>query len=663
MKKRKMTANDLMKIKFVRYVCLSPDESKVIFTAQVAAENKKKYYSHIYMVNVDGTGLRKFTFGEVTDSSPLFSPDGEWIFFTSKRNDKKGVYKMSTTGGEPQKVVSDDGIYSDISISPDGKKILCVYAKADDVPKDKDGKREAPVYRHITRLFYKLDNLGFMPKDPGHIFIVDVETGKKKQITRGKNGERSPAWIGNGNSIAYVANIQKDPDSNFMYDDIFVVSIKGGISKKLNKPAGPVETIAVSPDGKEIAFIGHSNPEDAWGTEPAHIWKVPVRGGKAVDLTPRLDRETIDSTISDTAEGHVILKPIWSANSKEIYFQLSENGSTRFYKIRASGRGLTKVIGGKIHVTAVSMAGKSKVIVTAISNSAMPAEIFISRIKIGVKPKQITNLNGPLTRDIDIRKPEEMIVRGHDGYPIHAWVLKPPGFSPSKKYPSIFQIHGGPRVQYGHTFFHEMQFLAACGYVVYYCNPRGSQGYGKKHAESIIDAWGTFDFEDCMSLACHMAAQKYINKNKMGVTGGSYGGYMTNWIVSHTNMFKAAVTQRSVVNFISFFGSSDIGFDLDREIKGSPWKNLDSWWEMSPIKHVAKIKTPLLIIHSENDLRCPIEQAEQLYISLKKLRRKVEMVRFPEEPHGLSRCGRPDRRIARLEWIKKWFDRYLKGKK
>ncbi len=663
MKKRILTADDLLKIKFIRDVCLSPDESRIVFTVQIVSENKKKYYSHIYMANVDGTGLRKFTFGEVSDSGPMFSPDGEWIFFTSKRNDKKGVYKMSTTGGEPQKVISDDGTFSDISISPDGKKMLCVYARADDVPKDKDGKKKAPVYRHITRLFYKLDNLGFMPKDPGHIYIIDVETGKKKQITRSKNGERSAAWIGKGNSIAYVANIQKDRDSKFMYDDIFVVSIRGGSPKKLNKPAGPVETIAVSPDGKEIAFIGHSNPEDAWGTEPAHIWKVPVGGGKSIDLTPRLDRETIDSTISDTAEVHGVLKPIWSANSKEIYFQLSENGSTRLYKIRASGRGLTKVIGGKIHVAAVSMAGKNKVVVTAISNSSMPAEIFLSQTKIGPKPKQITSLNGPLVKDIDIRKPEEMIVRGHDGYPIHAWILKPPNFSPSKKYPSIFQIHGGPRVQYGHTFFHEMQFLAACGYVVYYCNPRGSQGYGKKHAESIIDAWGTFDFEDCMSLATHIASQKYINKNKMGVTGGSYGGYMTNWIVSHTNMFKAAVTQRSVVNFISFFGSSDIGFDLDREIKGSPWKNLDSWWEMSPIKHVAKIKTPLLIIHSENDLRCPIEQAEQLYISLKKLRRKVEMIRFPEEPHGLSRCGRPDRRIARLEWMKKWFDLYLKGKR
>ncbi|MCK4656707.1 MAG: S9 family peptidase, partial [candidate division Zixibacteria bacterium] len=175
--------------------------------------------------------------------------------------------------------------------------------------------------------------------------------------------------------------------------------------------------------------------------------------------------------------------------------------------------------------------------------------------------------------------------------------------------------------------------------------------------------WGGVDYDDCMSMADYMADKKYIDTRKMGVTGGSYGGYMTNWIVTHTNKFCAAVTQRSVTNFISFYGSSDLGFDIGREIKGSPYTETDAWWEMSPIKHVRNIRTPLLIIHSENDLRCPIEQGEQLFAALKMLRRKVEMVRFPGEPHGLSRCGRPDRRIARLEWILKWFDLYLKGKK
>jgi dipeptidyl aminopeptidase/acylaminoacyl peptidase len=663
MKKKKISAEDLLKMKFIRSVAISPDESKIIFTAEVVAKNKKDYHSHIYMVNADGTDLRQYTFGDVKDSNPVFSPDGKWIVFTSKRGEKKGIYRMSTSGGEARRLAGDDGSYSDISVSPDNKKILCVFAKNDKVPKNKHGKKEEPVLRHITRLFYKLDNAGFLPQDRGHVYVYDMENGKGTRITGGKNGERGPVWLGDGKKIAYITNVQRHPDVESMKDDIFVVSAKGGKPRKLKKPEGPVEAMSASPDGKEIAFIGNDKPQGAWGVENEHIWKISIQSGKAVDLIPKFDRMAMDLTISDTAEVHWAQAPIWSANGKEIYFQVSENGATRLYKVKSSGRGLSRVIGGKLHVTAFSLAGRKRYIVSTISGWTAPVEIFISDTSGDSKPKRLTRLNDKLFKDLHVQKPEEIIVRGRDNYPIHAWIIKPPNFSPKKKYPSILQVHGGPTVQYGYTFFHEMQHLAARGYVVYYGNPRGGQGYGKKHAEVIINAWGKFDYEDCMSLAQHMASQKYIDKKKMGVTGGSYGGYMTNWIVTHTDFFKAAVTQRSVTNFVSFYGSSDLGFDIDREIKGTPWKNLDSWWEMSPIKHVAKIKTPLLIIHSEQDLRCPIEQAEQLFVSLKKLKRKVEMVRFPGEPHGLSRCGRPDRRMARLGWILKWFDRHLKGKK
>ncbi len=663
MKKRKITAEDLLKMKFIRSVRLSPDESKIMFTTETTSDDKRKYHSHIYMVNSDGTGCRQYTFGDVSDSGPVFSPDGKWIFFTSKRGGKKGLYKMPTEGGEARLLAGEDGSYSSLSVSPDGKKILCVFTKSDDVPKDKDGKREEPVFRHITRLFYKLDNSGFLPGDRGHIYIYDAETGQGKRITNTRNGEKCPIWLGDGRHIAYIANTSRDSDIEHMRDDIFIISAKGGKPRELSKPPGPVEALSASPDGREIAFFGHDDPDDAWGVSNHHIWKVPVAGGRAVDLTPKLDRMTADITISDTAEDHTAEGPAWSQDGKTIYFQVSENGSTRLYKVRSTGKEYSLVIGGKAHLTAFSLGKRNRTIAYALSDSTVPAEIFITNIPGQSKAKRVSHLNDTLFKEIEIPKPEEMIIRGHDGYPIHAWILKPPGFSTNKKYPSIMQVHGGPRVQYGYSFFHEMQYLAANGYVVYYGNPRGGQGYGREHADSITNAWGTLDYKDCMSLAQFMATQKYINKNRMGLTGGSYGGYMTNWIVTHTSFFKAAVTQRSISNFISFYGSSDIGFDFDREIKGSPWKNHDSWWEMSPLKHIAKVTTPLLIIHSEQDLRCPIEQGEQFFTALKKLGRKVEMVRFPEEPHGLSRCGRPDRRIARLDWILKWFDRYLKGKK
>ncbi len=253
-----------------------------------------------------------------------------------------------------------------------------------------------------------------------------------------------------------------------------------------------------------------------------------------------------------------------------------------------------------------------------------------------------------------------MFFKSFDGTDIQGWLLYPPDFKPGRKYPSILEIHGGPRTQYAFSFFHEMQYLAAKGYVVFYTNPRGGSGRGETWAAAIAGGWGDLDYKDCMAAADYLEKQKFINPKKMGVTGGSYGGYMTNWMIGHTNRFAAAVTQRSVVDLKSFVGSSDMGYSLEREFEGWPWTNSENYESRSPLTYYKKVKTPVLIIHSEKDLRCNIEQKENDFRKLKALGKRVEMVRFPDEPHGLSRHGRPDRRIARLEWIVKWFRKYMK---
>ena len=222
--------------------------------------------------------------------------------------------------------------------------------------------------------------------------------------------------------------------------------------------------------------------------------------------------------------------------------------------------------------------------------------------------------------------------------------------------------NGGPLTQYGNCFMHEFYYLAAQGYVVYFSNPRGGQGYGEAHAKAIWNNWGTADYEDVMALVDFVQQKPYIDKNRMGVTGGSYGGYMTNWIIGHTDRFKAAVTQRCVSNLISLYGSSDFNWLISQMIADEPpWQNLEHYWGQSPMKYIGDVKTPTLVIHSEDDLRCAIEQGEQVFVALKRLGVDTEMVRFPDEPHGLSRGGRTDRRIERLNQILRWFDRYLKG--
>lgn len=665
MKKRKITAEDLIKLKFVDGVVISPDETEVAINVRYVDEDRKKYFSHIYMMSTDGSNLRQFTSGENTDSLPVFSPDGNWMAFTSKRGEKKGLYIMPRSGGEARLLSEMEGSYSDISFSPDSKKILCIFRKFDELPKGKDGKKEQPVFRHVTRLFYKMDNYGFFPQEEGQIWIFDTSEGKGTQLTKGGYTKSTPRFTPDGKFIAYVTNIQRNPDLESDRMDLFIMPTKGGKAKLIPTPAGPIHVIRISPDGKWIAYVGHDNPNDSWGVTNLHIWKVPVRGGgKAVDLTKNLDRMCVDETISDTVEAHSAGLLEWSGDGRWIYFVVSDAGSTNVHRVSASGRNLEKITDGKQHVMCSSVDGKTTKLAMTISNHLQPAEVYVMSLNSSkAKPIKLTSFNKSLLDEIMLSRPEEVIFRSTGNYPVHGWIVRPPDFKPGRKYPSVLEIHGGPRVQYGNTFFHEMQLLAANGYVVYYGNPRGGQGYGEKHADTITNGWGTVDYEDCMAFADYMEAKPYIDRKKMGVTGGSYGGYMTNWIVGHTNRFAAAITQRSVVNMESMFGSSDIGFAMTREIYGTPYNNQESWRRMSPLTYVKKIRTPLLISHSEQDLRCPIEQAEQLFISLKMLGRTVEFIRFPEEPHGLSRCGRPDRRLARLEWFVKWFDRYLKGKK
>lgn len=288
-----------------------------------------------------------------------------------------------------------------------------------------------------------------------------------------------------------------------------------------------------------------------------------------------------------------------------------------------------------------------------------PGEVRLWNLKTG-RRKALSRPNRNLLARLDIGSMEEVWFEGKDGYRLQGWILKPPDFDPSRKYPSILEIHGGPQTQYGYFFMHEFYYLAAHGYVVYFSNPRGGRGYGEAHTKAIWGRWGTVDYEDLMAWADYMEAQPYIDASRMGVTGGSYGGYMTLWVIGHTQRFEAAVAQRVVSNFISMWGSSDGNwvFQLPLEA-GPPWVDFQKYWERSPISHLGNARTPTLLIHSEQDHRCPIEQGEQAFVALKVQGVDTEMVRFPDEPHGLSRTGRTDRRVSRLKHILRWFDRYI----
>ncbi|MBD3401462.1 prolyl oligopeptidase family serine peptidase [candidate division GN15 bacterium] len=663
-RKRPISAEDLYRLRLPTAVKLSPDEQYVAYTVERMDRDKKKYFTNIWMHDLSGGESRQFTFGDNNDRQVAWAPDGRSFAFVSTRDKKTGIYVMPVEGGAERRLAEIDGAIGSLQFHPDGGHLVfCLRYNDSHFIDDDEEKKKPPVYRHITRLQYKFDAQGFLPNDTFQVYSMALRDGVLKKITSGKRDNQSPDVSPDGKWIVYHSNRSKNPDVDSLRDDLFIIPFGGGKEKKIATPPGPIAVPKFSPDGKTIAYLGHDNPNDAWGVTNYHIWIVGVKGSpKARDLMPGWDRMAVDHSISDMGEFGESGAAAWSADGKRIYFTASDTGVTNLFYITRSAGKPTRIYRGDCHIKGFSINGKTRLAVCVRSDLTTPGDIITCPTNYGAekKAKTITDLNRFIRDEIKLGRTRELMFSSFDGTKVQGFVVTPPDFKKTRKYPAVLQIHGGPRAQYAYTFFHEMQYLAAQGYVVFYTNPRGGTGRGETWAGSIAGGWGELDYKDCMAAADWLEKQKYVNTKRIGVTGGSYGGWMTNWMIGHTNRFRAAITQRSVVNLESMFGSSDIGWALEREFDGTPMNNPENYEKCSPLTYMKNVKTPVLIIHSEQDLRCPIEQAEQMFVTLKMLGKTCEMVRFPEEPHGLSRHGRPDRRIARLEWMLKWFDRYLK---
>ncbi len=655
--KSSLSADDLYRFRTITDCQISPDGRHVIMALQRVDRKSEKRFSNLWLVPAGGGRPRQFTYGDQMDTTPRWSPDGSQIAFLSNRQEDWQVYLIDFGGGEARPLTRLQGEIRSLSWSPDGRYLLCQFRRKD--AEAEEGDKPGIVARHITRLFFKEDGAGYLPRERWHIWTIDARTGRARQLTAGgRYVEGSPAGSADAQEILFLSNRSPDPDLDPEAVDLFVMPAKGGEPRKIETFVGGKSNPSFSPDGRWIAFTGREGRGQWW--KNTDLWVVPADGGaEPRNLTAPYDFTASSVTINDIHGFMPETAPVWSKDGESLFFQGSWQGSTLIYSVGLDG-GLEIVVEGPGVAGMFSLDREQARMAYLRAGMTDPGQVWVRDMAAG-RSRRLTRFNLNLLRARDLGEVEEVRIEGRDGYPIHGWIIKPPGFDPSRTYPAIIEIHGGPRTQYGHFFMHEFFFLAGQGYVVAFCNPRGSQGYGAEHSRAIENNWGTVDYVDVMAWTDFVAALPYVDEQRMGVTGGSYGGYMTNWIIGHTDRFRAAVTQRSVSNLVSMYGTSDLNWVFQREFGDSPpWENVENYWRQSPIKYIGNARTPTLVIHSEKDMRCAPEQGEQVFVALKKLGVETELVLFPDEPHGLSRGGRTDRRIERLNHILRWFDRYLK---
>jgi len=664
--KRKIKLEDLWKFQFVSDAQISPDGESILFTRSRFHPDKKKnrYDSHIWRVGTKSGASKQWTSSAASESTPRWSPTGDRILFLSARGSVDmedspkvpQIWVMPSTGGEGVCVTDLPGGASSPLWSPCGRWIALVgRVPVDPDTDDLTGSRK-PDVMHIRRTTYRHDLKGYQFAYRQHLFIVPSAGGRPRQITKGDWDAGDFAWTPDGKQLLVCGNLA-DADHTYARE-LYSVSIATGRVRTLCALKGPISAPAASPDGRTVTFVGNAFRRGY--ASNSNIFLVPSSGGTPQNVTHRWDLSVGQTTNTDSRGASPAFGPTWSPDGSEIKFLSTLRGATHLFSTSPETGDVIQYTSGDWTIESLTYSDDhTSAVYTGMSPTEL-AEVWVW--EEGRSPRQRTRISSPLLNRLSLTTPERFNFRASDGVEVEGWVMLPPE-SRRKRHPALLEIHGGPRSAYGMGFMHEFHLLNASGYAVVYLNPRGSSSYGEEWACAGPKHYGERDYEDLMEGINRVLRKYPIDPKRLGVLGGSYGGFMTNWIVGHTNRFKAACTQRCISNWISFFGTSDIGNLFGhQEIGGPVWKSggdLKELWKRSPLAYVEQMKTPLLIIHSEEDWRCPIEQSEQLFTALKWLDRDTEFVRVPGESHELSRSGRPLQRIARLEAILDWFKRKL----
>ncbi|HEX3253669.1 MAG TPA: S9 family peptidase [Pyrinomonadaceae bacterium] len=688
-----MRAADVVKVANVSDAQISPNGQWVVYTVFSVDEDKNISTLWLARAGVDSytpipspsprrpgvyadwpdirTSPRPLLPSGWTASNPRWSPDSTSIAFLSTHEEQDGLWVVKLDKPEPRFIapITTTNFFityagESLSWSPDSRRIAYISAKPEGT--------ESGDPRVIDRLQYK-SRTSFSDNRRTHVWVVEVERPLPQQLTSGAFYDHAVAFSPKGDEILFLSNHEPDPDAN-NNSDIFAVDL-GGQARQLTQSRGCEYDPVWSPDGKSIAYVATTRETTTIDSvsEDTHLFVISAAGGGGKELATDQDRRVRD--------------PQWSPDGRSILYLANDRGDTTLFKTGSDGGRVSRfslfmldgqIAGGfdpqeprsqSFQITSFSFSSRSQTIgrgsatevaypfVMTMGNAVRPSEVW-SGLGSLVPLRRVSAHNDSLMRSMRLVVPDEINFPSFDGTQIQGWVMRPPGCSSDRKCPLILSIHGGPHGMYGSSFNANFQVYAARGYGVLYLNPRGSNGYGQKFSDGTINEWGGGDYRDLMAGVDEtLKHNNWIDADRLAVTGGSYGGFMTNWIITQTPRFRAAVAVASLSNLVSFYSTSLYQDLIHAEFGGFPWDNFDVLWQWSPLRFVRQVQTPTLFIHGENDNDVHITQAEEMYMALKRRGVDTVLVRYPREGHGLRE---PKHRVDALERTLAWFDRYLK---
>jgi len=678
--RRPITEKDLLAFRWVADPQISPDGKQIAYVLVTVNEKEDRYDTALWAVDARaGATPRRLTAGP-RDSSPRWSPDGRPLaFLRAAEKEPPQIFALSLAGGEGRKVTDLPKGASPAVWSPDGKTIAFTSSTTPDDLEDQKknaGKADAEKekksdVRVVTRALYRDNDEGVLdPAAHDHVWVVASDPAgdgpaPARPVTSGRFDEGAPFWSRDGSRIYFVSDREEEPYYKPADSNLYAVPSSGGAMETVIDIDGPVfgGGVAPSPDGGAFAFEGWINPAHERSYTQADLFA--FRGGKPENLTADYDSDIGNDIIGDQhpPRGGGEGTPLWTADGSGVIVSTTEHGRSNLVRIDVASHRVEPLTTGDHEIVSYTGTPDASRLAVTIDDATHLTELYLFDAA-NRRLTQLTHENDALWRELDLSTPEKITYTSFDGAKIEAWVVKPPRFDARKKYPLILNIHGGPHTAYGETFFHEFQWMAARGYVVLAPNPRGSTSYGQEFGNVIQYNYPGDDYKDLMAGVDELIRRGYVDEKKLGVTGGSGGGLLTNWTITQTGRFQAAVSQRSIGDWASFWYSTDFTLFTPFWFRKYPFQDPEEYRKRSPVTYVEKVTTPLMLIEGQSDLRTPTDAGGgTMFRALKALHKPTVMVLFPGETHELSRSGKPSHRIARLQHIVNWFDMYLGGKK